>query len=190
MYHDNDLMIKISMEAINMFKKIMAIILALSMAICLAACGNNSSQSETDDNQSSTSGASETTPVGEPEGNESEKTEEPTFELSGEGKSMSELLAEANPANKYEELAAAHKICQSRFDLAVVSTEKAGLTEDSTMSGLLSGVVNGIGTAMAGNTAAQPATIVFQVNGADLVRAILPDLRFVERSNPIVVSGV
>ena len=63
-------------------------------------------------------------------------------------------------------------------------------TLDSTMSGLLSGVVNGIGTAMAGNTAAQPATIVFQVNGADLVRAILPDLRFVERSNPIVVSGV
>ena len=63
-------------------------------------------------------------------------------------------------------------------------------TLDSTMSGLLSGVVNGIGTAMAGNTTAQPATIVFQVNGADLVRAILPDLRFVERSNPIVVSGV
>ena len=51
---------------------------------------------------------------------------------------MSELLAEANPANKYEELAAAHEYSASRrFDLAVVSTEKAGLTEDSTMSGLI-----------------------------------------------------
>ena len=59
------------------------------------------------------------------------------------------------------------------------------------VSGIASGVVNGVSAAMAGGGNPQSATIVLQTaNGTELVRWLLPDLRAAMRQNPEVVSGV
>ena len=59
------------------------------------------------------------------------------------------------------------------------------------VSGIASGVVNGVSAAMAGGGNPQSATIVLQTaNGTELARWLLPDLRAAMRQNPEVVSGV
>lgn len=61
---------------------------------------------------------------------------------------------------------------------------------EDTLGNIAAGMVNGINTAMTGNTAPQSATIILEVNGRELARALVPDIRAVERSNPVVLSGV
>lgn len=123
-----------------MMKKVMGIVLALSILLCLAACGNEAAPAETAESPSASPAeesapeAAEAAPADEPESN----TPEEIAPAPSDGeKRLAELIAETNPANKYEELAAALEICQTQFDLAVASTEKAGLSEDPTLSGLI-----------------------------------------------------
>lgn len=64
-------------------------------------------------------------------------------------------------------------------------------TPDMSFGRLAAGMVNGMQTAMTGGGAAQPATIVLQLeNGAEIARWQLPYLRAAQRANPEVVSGV
>lgn len=127
------------MEEMQMLKKVIVIVLAMSILLCLAACGNETAPVETDGNttEESATESSEAAPISEPEISEPKETKETVPDSSGEEERLSELIAETNPANKYEELAAALEICQTQFDLAVASTEKAGLSEDPTLSGLI-----------------------------------------------------
>ena len=146
-----------------MFKKVMAILLALSMLLCLAACGKEGA-AETDGSQddipaeeSSESGQEDAEPAAEPEGEEPEAAEESApAETEGEEpepeepaeteepaasdgeKRLDERVAETGPANKFEELRAAYEICQAQLDLAEESAENAGLSGDATLSGLFS----------------------------------------------------
>ena len=122
-----------------MLKKVIVIVLAMSILLCLAACGNETAPVETDGNttEESATESSEAAPISEPEISEPKETKETVPDSSSEEKRLSELIAETNPTNKYEELAAACEICQEQFDLAVASVEKAGLSEDSTLSGLI-----------------------------------------------------
>lgn len=127
------------MEEMQMLKKVIVIVLAMSILLCLAACGNETAPVETDGNttEESATESSEAAPISEPEISEPKETKETVPDSSSEEKRLSELIAETNPTNKYEELAAACEICQEQFDLAVASVEKAGLSEDSTLSGLI-----------------------------------------------------
>ena len=122
-----------------MLKKVIVIVLAMSILLCLAACGNETAPVETDGNttEESATESSEAAPISEPEISEPKETKETVPDSSSEEERLSELIAETNPANKYEELAAALDICQTQFDLAVASTEKAGLSEDPTLNGLI-----------------------------------------------------
>lgn len=118
-----------------MFKKAAAIALILSLLLFPAACGNEAAQEETTGSQSS-SEASAAAPAGEAESGEPAEPEESAPQLSAEEKRLPELAAETNPANKYEELIAARDICMERFNAAVASAERAGLSEDETISEL------------------------------------------------------
>lgn len=111
-----------------MYKKLMVIVLALSMLLCLAACGDKTSSAETSGNKSDTD---ESAPADDKESSETEKT------TSDEEKNLSERIAETNPANQYEELTAAYEICNEQLSKAIASVEQAGLSEDSTLSGLI-----------------------------------------------------
>lgn len=127
------------MEEMQMLKKVIVIVLAMSILLCLAACGNETAPVETDGNttEESATESSEAAPISEPEISEPKETKETVPDSSSEEKRLSELIAETNPTNKYEELTAARDICQEQYDLAVASVEKAGLSEDSTLSGLI-----------------------------------------------------
>lgn len=64
-------------------------------------------------------------------------------------------------------------------------------TPDMSFGRLAAGMVNGMQTAMTGGWAAQPATIVLQLeNGEEIARWQLPYLRAAQRANPEVASGV
>ena len=129
MYHDNDLML--DMEGLKVSKKVMTMVLALFMLLCHAACGNAPDPVKTTASPGGTTESPEVVLTDAPE------ESEPGNAASAEEKSLSERIAEINPSNKYGELAAAHKICQEQFELAVASAEKAGLSEDSTLGGLI-----------------------------------------------------
>lgn len=55
---------------------------------------------------------------------------------------------------------------------------------------LAAGMVNGINTAMTGAGNPQPLTVVMEVDSRQLARILVPDIRAVERSSPVVLSGV
>ncbi len=144
-----------------MFKKTWGIVLALAMLLCLAACGKEIVPVETAEAPSAlpaeenTPEPSAAVPTNEPEADEPMETAEsipepseaaPSSEPeetegaisipSDGGKRLTELIAETNPTNQYEELAAAREICQAQFSLAIASVEQAGLSEDATLNGL------------------------------------------------------
>lgn len=112
-----------------MFKKVMAIVLALSMLLCLAACAKEDAPADAAGDQGGASGAA-------PDSDASTGTEGAASAPVEEEKRLDELVAETNPANKYEELIAARDICQEQFQRAVASVEQAGLSEDTTLSEL------------------------------------------------------
>ena len=61
---------------------------------------------------------------------------------------------------------------------------------EDTFGNLAAGMVNGINTAMTGATSSQPLTVVMEVDGRQLARMLVPDIRAVEKSSPVVLSGV
>lgn len=141
-----------------MLKKVITAAAAMSMLLCFAACGNETAPAETSISQSELSAeesaeghteakpqdnepaeAEESTAGSSEDGqdNEPAETEGPSSGSAAEEKRLDELIAQTNPSNKYEELVAANEICREQYDLAVLSIEKAGLSEDSTLSGLV-----------------------------------------------------
>lgn len=63
-------------------------------------------------------------------------------------------------------------------------------TPGAAFGDIAAGMVNGINTAVTGANAPQSATIILEINGREFARAVVPDIRAVERSNPVVLSGV
>lgn len=126
-YHKD--MQTIDMEEMQMFKKVMAIILALPMLFCLAACGKEDMPADAAGVQSGAPGAALA-------GDASAGTEGAASAPVEKEKQLDELVAETNPAHKYEELIAARDISHEQFQRAVASAERACLSEDWTLSGL------------------------------------------------------
>ena len=131
-----------------MMKKITAVLLALIMLLCLVSCGKGTEPENTEDGQGditgeeTPSGPSEGTPDGEPgtdapETDETGRPEDGEPQASGSDKKLDELVAERGPAGLYEELAAAHEICEAKLSEASASAEGAGLSEVATVSGLI-----------------------------------------------------
>lgn len=100
-YHKD--MQTIDMEEMQMFKKVMAIVLALPMLLCLAACRKENTPAGAAGDQSGAPGAALA-------GDASAGTEGAASAPFEKEKRLDELAAETNPANKYEELIAARDI--------------------------------------------------------------------------------
>lgn len=95
-------------------KRKILVVAVISLLLCLTGCGKNASVNETAD----TSSTADTT------------SSEPT---NGVYK-LTELIMQSEPANRYEELVEAEKICRSTLITAMAAAEDAGLSENEILS--------------------------------------------------------
>lgn len=117
-----------------MFKKATGILLALSVLVSLAACGNETASAET---AASPNALSANAGADVPADAAPDADAAPAQEPSDREKSLAELVAQTNPANKYRELAAAYTLCEDQLAAAVESAAAAGLSEDETLYPLI-----------------------------------------------------
>ncbi len=146
-----------------MFKKMMIALLMLSMLCHLVACSTSTAPNE----------ANNPTDL---------QTAEDSSNSFDGIKRLEDLIEETNPANQYEKLIAARDICQEQYDKAIAAIEKAGLTEDPTMSEVIQNwnkwltSANGRLEEQAGKSEAELNALDDDKDFADIMNFLLPYL--------------